>query len=63
MKTLILLFLLVSCGKETEKCKTQEEMILRCQAEELAAVYFPTEYQLGLIRTQCNRTYPSKSCY
>lgn len=63
MKIFILLFLLASCGKETEKCKTKEEMIMRCQAEEISNTYVPTEYQLQLIKALCERTYPAKSCY
>jgi len=63
MKTIFILLFLVSCGKPSEKCKSQEEMILTCQAEELSGLHFPTDFQIRQAIIVCNRTYPVKKCY
>ncbi len=60
---MLALCFLVSCGKPSEKCKSQEEMILTCQAEELSGLHFPTSFQLNQALIQCKRLYPVKKCY
>ena len=65
-KTAVLLtasLFLIACGEPSEKCQSQEEMILRCQAEEIAGLHFPTQYQKDQALIQCKRLYPEKKCY
>ena len=57
----ILIVFLTSCGEPSEKCKSQEEAILRCQAD-LVAEYFPGKAP-ELLMNQCKSFYPTKSCY
>jgi len=60
---ILALFFLVSCGVPSEKCQSREEVILRCQAEELAGLHFPTSWQVNQALIQCSRLYPVKRCY
>jgi len=60
---ILALFFLSSCGVQSEKCQSREEVILRCQAEELAGLHFPTQWQINQSLIQCERLYPVKKCY
>lgn len=57
------LIFLFSCGHPSEKCQTKEEMILRCQADWLAAqgIFNATLPQWK--KDQCKANYLSDICY
>lgn len=66
MRNYIIFFtmlLLVACGKPDERCKSREEMRLTCQAEELAGLDRPTDWEINFAREQCNRQYIMDKCY
>jgi hypothetical protein len=65
MRTLFLLFLVVSCGSENDnsRCVTREESNLRCQAEELAKLDEPTQWEINLIKENCSRKHVLDKCY
>jgi hypothetical protein len=60
---MLALSFLVSCGQTDNQCRSKEEMILRCQAEELSGLHFPTQWQINQAMIQCSRLYPIKKCY
>jgi len=56
-----LLIFLTSCGEPSEKCMSQDEAILRCQAD-IVAEYFPGRAP-EILMNQCKSFYPTQSCY
>jgi hypothetical protein len=63
MKLFILstLIFLTACGHANNKCRSQDEMILRCKAEAVSKWYpVPVpEYE----NKQCGYEYSTKACY
>lgn len=57
------LLFLSACGQPSKDCQSREAMILRCQAEELAGLHFPTSWQINQALIQCRRLYPQNKCY
>lgn len=58
---LLILLLLISCGKNESKCMSREEAILRCKAD-LVQRYYPMnvpEYD----NQTCERNYLVNACY
>jgi translation initiation factor 2 beta subunit (eIF-2beta)/eIF-5 len=61
MRLFLLLMFLCSCGKPNNNCIGREEAIFKCKAE-VSGRWYPiqaSQYEL----TQCERTYPTNSCY
>ena len=61
MRTLLILLILVSCGKNDNKCVSREESIYKCKAEVVGRWYPVTASEFDL--KQCERSYPVNSCY
>lgn len=57
---IVMLLSLGSCGKPSESCKTQEEMVLRCQAEQ---IHNNPAGDRAMIRDMCLRDYSVNRCY
>lgn len=57
------LIVLASCGQPSKECQSREAMILKCQAEELSGLHFPTQWQIDQALIQCRRLYPQNKCY
>lgn len=60
LATILMLVSLASCGKPSESCKTQEEMVLRCQAEQ---IHNNPAGDRAMIKEMCLRDYPVNRCY
>lgn len=57
---ILMLVALTSCGKPSESCKTQEEMVLRCQAEK---IHDNPAGDRAMIKEMCLRDYLVNRCY
>ena len=60
-KLILVLFILVSCGENTNKCQSREEAILRCKAEKVSR-YWPGQVP-KFENDQCEYSYPMVGCY
>jgi hypothetical protein len=60
---LITLLFLVACGKPDERCRSREEMRLSCQAEEIANLHYPTQWEINRAKEVCERQYVVNKCY
>ncbi len=61
--TLILILLLTGCGKgdETQRCRSKEEMAMRCQ---IAYVEKYKSFEIpAWVQDQCERLYRADGCY
>lgn len=60
MRVLILI-LLVSCGKQDQECMSMEEATLRCKAD-LIQEYYPGRVP-DMNNRICETSYPVQGCY
>lgn len=59
----IITLIFISCGKVDSNCRTQAEMVLRCQADEMQRIGFWQENVDDFIRQFCENLYPTERCW